>query len=497
MPFNSLPTFTSSTPRGAGDPFPGHVVLNDIVNEVEALRGNGLLLHAYSNTASGIQQAIDEANTAGGGVVLVSGDVEVTDWLRIKSNVTLMGNPYKRARFRFADAYQPSVTGKMFGVSGSGQSNIRISGLTVLHNLTWMTWANTQTDGWQGISQLFRLESATGVIIDHNDISNTAVRYAIYLQSCSGHIHIHHNDVTTGVHNVTGAEQMDGIHLMNPNCTAADPGIIEWNRVHSGQFGGDDGIVIRNVNGGGATQNIRIQNNDVYACGQTAIRLVAHMDTTTTNLVIVGNRIHSSARGGIHLSRVTGGTVDPIWTVTIDRNSIHGWGLTDATTGSIYLYSSTGVTLGNNPVMVQASETNIGGPKSLVFNSPATAVTFTNIAAAITEIPAGAGARNRADLSNTTQIRVVAGVTTASAAGAVLAVQYSLDNGSTWVFSDGGSSYTSGVSAAASLAATGTIGGTWRTVPTAMKTDVVLRLVTVNGDGAADPVVGRMDVQVR
>ena len=79
-------------------------------------------------------------------------------------------------------------------------------------------------------------------------------------------------------------------------------------------------------------------------------------------------------------------------------------------------------------------------------------------------------------------------------------MQYST-NELTWLFFDATLSYTAGTTPGAVVIGGGSAGtraGTWYNLPAAIKaSDMFLRLVTVSGDGAADPVVGRVDLQVR
>jgi hypothetical protein len=102
----------------------------------------------------------------------------------------------------------------------------------------------------------------------------------------------------------------------------------------------------------------------------------------------------------------------------------------------------------------------------------------------------------RADLTNTTQLRVVATIITGSASvnSPRLYPQYSLD-GVSWV--------TIGTGAIAGdnaidVSSIGTCKATiWHTIPTPARTDVFLRVAAHGGDGAADPAFGNISIQIR
>lgn len=117
--------------------------------------------------------------------------------------------------------------------------------------------------------------------------------------------------------------------------------------------------------------------------------------------------------------------------------------------------------------------------------------TLTSAPAALQEITNTAIRRDKCDLTGMAQVRLVARVSTVGVAGCELRAQYSTDE-SSWVYLDGSTG------PAISLATpTGTKASAWATLPDAAKADVFLRLVTINGDGAASPVIGNAGIQVQ
>ncbi len=124
--------------------------------------------------------------------------------------------------------------------------------------------------------------------------------------------------------------------------------------------------------------------------------------------------------------------------------------------------------------------------------------TDTNQALAVTEFP-GAVTTNRAvaDLRGAKFARISANVgATAAVAGAYLQGQYSLDGGSTFLFLNGLLT-TSGGPKTLIDATSSTVTGPWVAIADAAKrASVVVRIVSTGGDGAVDPVLGQVQLQV-
>jgi hypothetical protein len=110
--------------------------------------------------------------------------------------------------------------------------------------------------------------------------------------------------------------------------------------------------------------------------------------------------------------------------------------------------------------------------------------------AALTELAGSTNRRTKIDLTNALQARITARVTTVGSASAEIRAQYSLDE-STWDYLDGSSG--PGVN----ISTLGTKASGYVTLANAAKADVFVRVVTINGDGAADPQIGSIYIQVR
>lgn len=113
-------------------------------------------------------------------------------------------------------------------------------------------------------------------------------------------------------------------------------------------------------------------------------------------------------------------------------------------------------------------------------------IVFTNMAAALGE--QYTYLRTATDLTAITRVRLVGNVQVAGAASAELRVQYST-NLTDWFYLDG---------ASGPGMAIGTVGPkrtAWVNLVAGAKADVWLRVVNINGDGAADPNIRSMLLQ--
>lgn len=109
-------------------------------------------------------------------------------------------------------------------------------------------------------------------------------------------------------------------------------------------------------------------------------------------------------------------------------------------------------------------------------------VAWTNMPAAVTELFATVHRRCKADLTDCDKCRLTGRVSTVGAANAVLRVEYSTDE-SAWSVLSPDMPLNAGA---------GTKASAWGNVPAGAKGDVFLRVVGQSGDGAADPVIGNL-----
>lgn len=194
------------------------------------------------------------------------------------------------------------------------------------------------------------------------------------------------------------------------------------------------------------------------------------------------------------------------WTaITATPTTVAGYGITDVATANAL---STHATATNNPHGVTASQigaltqtiadTRYLQTANVVYPSSWMAVqggsgnghSITNIAAAQTDL--SSRIRTRRNLTRITRARIVAFIVTAANAGSQLRCQWATTNSATagdWLALDGVTGPT------LSLSAAGLLDSGWITVVATAKIDAYLRLVTIGGDGAADPVLGHVEVQ--
>lgn len=131
------------------------------------------------------------------------------------------------------------------------------------------------------------------------------------------------------------------------------------------------------------------------------------------------------------------------------------------------------------------------GPLNVLFTflADATSLTWTNMPNAETELT-GSNRRIRIDLTNANSVRLSVNVVTAGANNAVLRVQYSTDQ-ATWNYLDGATGPSAGVGT------TGLQVGSFVNLVAGAKADVYLRVVGVNGNGNADPVFSKIQLEVK
>lgn len=127
----------------------------------------------------------------------------------------------------------------------------------------------------------------------------------------------------------------------------------------------------------------------------------------------------------------------------------------------------------------------------------AVSTTLTNAPAALAEILVPR-ARTIFDLRYTRTVRTAISVQTAGSAALEIRLQFSTDGGTNWAYLDGSTGGTAGDGPGANAGVTGPRVSEWKTLVAAAKVDdCLLRAVTINGDGVADPVIFRVELHTR
>jgi hypothetical protein len=127
---------------------------------------------------------------------------------------------------------------------------------------------------------------------------------------------------------------------------------------------------------------------------------------------------------------------------------------------------------------------------------------WTNMPQVRTEMFGASTARMQADLSVATSYRFQVEVLTASTSANTpkLCVQFSTSNGSTWTYLDGTADAAANTTTSAScvsIASTGMQKTSFLNLTNAAKADVMLRVVGLGGNGAADPAFQITALEVR
>jgi hypothetical protein len=139
-----------------------------------------------------------------------------------------------------------------------------------------------------------------------------------------------------------------------------------------------------------------------------------------------------------------------------------------------------------------------GGVKPIAANAVLNSTTTGSAAAtlAVAEWP-GSSRRHKVDLSGAKQARVICRVSTPWSAATKVAIQWSTDE-VTWFYLSGTANGSAPIAAEyVSGAATATLASAWNTLPAAAKADVVIRGVTLDGDGTTAGAGGTLSLQFR
>lgn len=225
---------------------------------------------------------------------------------------------------------------------------------------------------------------------------------------------------------------------------------------------------------------------------------------TVSKINFVGSSIVASRSGStitVTVSGGSGGSGD----VTGPSSSVDGdLALFNGTTGKII--KATGLTLSNDDILqrkagawVNRTLAQLRADLGLItvvpiYHSVAN-VTLTNQANSDLEFSVSPGYRTKFDGTNYIQIRLVVNVaiSSASANNPRMYIKYSTDN-STFTLIGAG---TVASGEAATFASTGVMVTSWITLPAGAKTDVFYAVFVNGGDGAADPALRDISLQLR
>lgn len=113
-------------------------------------------------------------------------------------------------------------------------------------------------------------------------------------------------------------------------------------------------------------------------------------------------------------------------------------------------------------------------------------ITWTNMPLAATELFGNVHRRTKVDLTDVDKCRLLVRVSTQGSTNAILTCQYSLDE-TNW----------STLCPTVAINTTGTKAGNWDLIPVEAKADVFIRIIGSGGDGAADPILGNIGLEIK
>ena len=259
------------------------------------------------------------------------------------------------------------------------------------------------------------------------------------------------------------------------------------------------------------TANTAIEAASKYS-GHLAKTIVAGTQTFTDDESLYGQVTLSGAlAGAADYSKATGVT-----TATLYRNATTGgqvirvrigagtyfaipaggWVYLLSTTLAVVGHSDTAPTalgtaavVGTSEAFARSDHKHPRDVTTLTFSTSNTA--FTNVPAALQEWGNDSSQRQQFDLTLYTQFRFKSNIRVVATAGTLLRVQYSTNGGGAWNYLDD----TSEPSLAMDVQTLAV--SAWGNLATNAKADVLLRVVTIGGDGATAPIVGLTTVEFR
>lgn len=128
-------------------------------------------------------------------------------------------------------------------------------------------------------------------------------------------------------------------------------------------------------------------------------------------------------------------------------------------------------------------------PQTITFLA-ASSVTWTAQPAGLTELLGNTRQRVKIDLTNATQARIVANIPTQGSTNAELRLQFSTD-GVSWNYLD------LGTGPNVNIGSNGLRVSSYVNIDASAKSDVFLRVIGINGDGAANPILGTIYAQIK
>jgi len=290
-----------------------------------------------------------------------------------------------------------------------------------------------------------------------------------------------------------------GLTVTNGNGVAGNPSLSLANNLEQIAVMASVGVAVR-TGSGWVTRQIASSVADITVTNGTGVDGDVTIDlagdlAALTGLLSTGLAVRT-ATSTWATRTIAAGT-----NVTVDNGSGVAGNPTinvpDASTsakGAVQLATDGETTAGE---AVQGSDGRL--PRDTIAVFVAAATTYTNMPAATTDLFGNASRYHRMNWSGRTRCRLVGNVSAAGAAGAKAGVKVSADSGSTYFFVDGSAFGDLGAEEPQiSIATTTTTPrvSPWQTIDAALRTDVIVAPVTDDGDGAADPTLTLLLLEV-
>jgi hypothetical protein len=231
-------------------------------------------------------------------------------------------------------------------------------------------------------------------------------------------------------------------------------------------------IIGNQINGATTGISIEATNTGTSVSGNQIINVTTVISDAGTGTKLETQHHRAAANPTVNDDVADGYGVGTMW---INTSTDVAYVLMDSTAGAA-VWKTTG-TSGN----VSAVYT---------FLAPGAAEVWTNQPLATTEFDGATNRRLAVNLSNATEARFQANITTSGAAGSTLRVQYSTNGGTSWTNLNGGTGPTVPITAGLQTTA-------FFAIDAAARTDVLLRVVGQNGNGTTDPAFMTMNLEVR
>ncbi|OGV36692.1 MAG: hypothetical protein A2X48_16990 [Lentisphaerae bacterium GWF2_49_21] len=253
----------------------------------------------------GIQKAIDAANSAGGGTVIVPAGNYLIAPIEMKSRVQLHLEPGAKL---FASPLLEDYSKRENLIYASGAEDFSITGSGEIHGQSqnWVIpWMNEKPESWSSLNgrrpgRMIVFSNCRRVLVDGVRIFNSP-RWTLVFEECS-HVQVH--GIMMRHFDVINADGIDIVDTSNVKISDCDLHVT------------DDGICLKNIKtkGSGAVRNVAVSNCVIRTwCNGIKIgtETTGLVEDVTIDNIVVHNPSDDlkGAEGGINICSCDGGLV--------------------------------------------------------------------------------------------------------------------------------------------------------------------------------------------